>query len=126
MTLGRLLFAWVLVAVWFLAAGRAGQRLQEGARDGTFPAPAATRVWTVGWTLAEAAVATLFASLWFDSLGSGGWWLLFLLVGLLAGFPIRLRGILLYHLPRRPELLRAWIDVARYVGAGALLAWRLG
>jgi len=118
-TLGRLLFAWVLVAVWFLAAGRAGQRLQEGARDGTFPAPAATRVWTVGWTLAEAAVATLFASLWFDSLGSGGWWLIFLLVGLLVASRAS-------TLPPRTALFVAVTDTVRYVGAGALLAWRLG
>ena len=116
MTLGRLVLAWLPVSAWFLAVESA-----VGRRDASD-----NRGWRSIATLAEAGVLTLFASLWFDSLGSGGWWLLFLLVGVLAGFPIRLRGILLYHLPRRPELVRAWIDVARYVGAGALLAWRLG
>jgi len=115
-TLGRLILAWLPVSVWFLAVEWA-----VGRRD----APD-NRGWRSIAALAEAGVVTLFASLWFDSLGSGEWWLLFLLVGLLAGFPIRVRGILLHHLPRRPELVRAWIDVARYVGAGALLAWRLG
>jgi hypothetical protein len=62
----------------------------------------------------EAGLLTLFASLWFDSLGSAGWWVLFLLVGAIAA-----------GLPRRPPWRAALIDVARYVGAGALLAWRL-
>jgi hypothetical protein len=119
-TLGRLLVAWVLVAAWFLAAGWAGRRLVVGGGGGTFPAPLATRVWTAAWTLAEAGVVTLLASLWFDSLGSGGWWLLFLLVGLIAAWPRA------STLPRRTELLLAVIDTARYVGAGALLSWRLG
>src|SRR5207302_1792163 len=39
------------------------------------------------WRLVEAGLLTLFASLWFDSIGSGGWWLLFLLVGALATIP---------------------------------------
>ena len=122
MTLGRLLLAWLLVGAWFFAARWAGWRVAEGTAAAEFPL---TR-WTVGWTLAEAGVVTLFASLWFDSLGSGGWWLLFLLVGLLAAFPARLQGLAGASAPRRPELLRALVDVARYVAAGAILAWRLG
>jgi hypothetical protein len=35
-------------------------------------------------------VLTLFASLWFDSLGAGGWWLPFALLGVLVAFPRRL------------------------------------
>jgi hypothetical protein len=67
----------------------------------------------------------LLASLWFDSLGSGGWWLLFSLLGLLAAFPVRLEAIVLAGLPPRPALRLAVLDALRYVGAGALLAWRL-
>lgn len=122
MTLGRLLAAWLPVAVWFLVAGSAGRRLALG----TFLPPEATRRWGAGWTLAEAGVVTLFASLWFDSLGSGGWWLLFLLVGLLAAFPIRLHGLPTSTLSRRSELVLGVTDTVRYVGAGAILAWRLG
>jgi len=119
-TLGRLLLAWVPVAAWFLIAGWAGRRLAERTGgEGTFSAPAATRAWTAGWTTAEAGVVTLFASLWFDSLGSGGWWVLFLLVGLLVACRAS-------TFPRRTILLLVVTDTVRYVGAGALLAWRLG
>ena len=113
MTLGRLLLAWVLVGVWFVGAAFAGRQWVQAAQ------PAVGVLW------GEAAVVTLFASLWFDSLGSGGWWLLFLLIGLLAAFPIRLQAIATGTVPRRPELLLALVDTARYVGAGAILAWRL-
>ena len=122
MTLGRLVLAWMPVAAWFLVAAWVGARLARG----PVPAQRATRMWAAVWTLAEAGVVTLFASLWFDSLGSGGWWLLFLLVGLLVGFPLRLQGLLTANLPRRSEILLALMDAARYVGAGAILAWRLG
>jgi len=74
------------------------------------------------WRSLEAAVVTLLASLWFDSLGHGGWWLLFLLLGLI---------VTLAHLPqrawqRREVMARTIRDVLRYVVAGAILAWRLG
>jgi hypothetical protein len=116
-TLGRLLLAWVPVAAWFLIAGWAGRQLAESVRADE--AGGGNRVWTAGVTLAEAGVVTLFASLWFDSLGSGGWWLLFLLVGLL----VALRAS---TFPQRTTLLLAITDTVRYMGAGALLAWRLG
>jgi len=82
--------------------------------------------WEIGWRPVEAAVVTLFASLWFDSLGAGSSWLLFFLVGLLVAFPRRL--VMLQHVEpqrRRHLLAHAGLDVARYVAAGALLAWRL-
>jgi hypothetical protein len=78
---------------------------------------------SVAWLAAEALVVTLFASLWFDSLGRGEWWLLFFLVGLLAGFPARLAEL---QGPVTRRLL--WLglaDTARYVVAGAILSWRL-
>jgi len=69
--------------------------------------------------LLEAVVLTLLGSLCFDSLGSGGWWLLFLLIGLLAAYPVR------WSEPNR-DLVVGLMDTARYVVAGAILAWRLG
>lgn len=122
MTLTRLGLAWFPVGAWFLVAGWAGRRMVGG------PAPPgrAAMAWTATWTLAEAGVVTLFASLWFDTLGSGGWWLLFTLVGLLAAFPGRLARLLSSPVPRRPDVILGVVDVARYIGAGALLAWRLG
>ena len=119
MTLTRLVFAWLPVAVWFLVAPPIG-----------YPAdPVAGRryfVWAytrraVTGRLLEAGVLTLLASLWFDSLGSDGWWLLFLLTGLLAAYPARWSE----PKPNR-DLVVGLMDTARYVVAGAILAWRLG
>ena len=122
MTLGRLSLAWVPVGVWFLLAGWVGRRLIAGAA----PGERARAGWGAVWTLAEAGVVTLFASLWFDTLGSGGWWLLFTLVGVLVAVPVRLTHLVSSTAPRGPTLTLALMDVARYVGAGAILAWRLG
>lgn len=122
MTLARLSLAWVPVGVWFLIAGWVGRRLIAG----TEPTERARAGWRTFWTLAEAGVVTLFGSLWFDTLGSGGWWLLFALVGLLVAFPARLTHLVSSDGPRRPEISGALLDVARYIGAGAILAWRLG
>jgi len=123
-TLPRLLLAWLAVGAWFLAARWAARRWIL--RDGAAPPP-----WAPGRAPAraialEAAGVTLFASLWFDSLGHGGWWLLFLLVGLLVTFAPRLSETPPGPPPaRRTTLLAGLADVARYVGAGAVLAWRL-
>ncbi|MGH7675499.1 MAG: hypothetical protein ACREMV_09530 [Gemmatimonadales bacterium] len=134
MTLGRLILAWLPVAVLFVLfpLGRWFYGLKPRADPETRPPPEVEgRVWVftkwdVIWRVAEAGVLTLFASLWFDSLGHGGWWLLFLFVGLLAAFPMRLQG--LRDVPpalRRPRVIEGVIDTVRYVIAGALLAWRL-
>lgn len=109
MTLGRLLLAWIPVALWFAAAGWAARRVTGV--TGT-PAPAAAALVAVAF---EALVVTLFASLWFDSLGHGAWWVLFGLVGLLAS-----------ALSTRPAFVAVAFSVLRYGGAGAILAWRLG
>lgn len=102
MTLGRLALAWLPVALWFLAVDWIVRR-------------ADTPPVRPNYRLAlEAGLVTLFASLWFDSLGRGGWWVLFPLIGALAA-----------GLPRRPPWRAVVIDVGRYVVAGALLAWRL-
>ena len=124
MTLGRLLGAWLPVALLFALTPPIGYRWDGALNQGHF-AWSFNR-WEIGWRLAEAAVLTLFASLWFDSLGAGGWWLPFLLVGLLVAFPRRL--VMWQHVQparRRALLAHAALDVARYLAAGALLAWRL-
>ena len=112
MTLGRLVLAWVAVTVVFVVAA------------GLWSSPG--RLWwlpgrDLGWRALEAGGTTLFGSLWFDSLGSGEWWLLFLLVGLIVSVA-RLPS----PAPRREAILRAVRDTVRYVVAGAVLAWRLG
>ena len=124
MTLGRLLLAWLPVAALFAVTPPIGYRWD--AVVGERAVVWSFNRWEIGWRLAEAAVVTLFASLWFDSLGVGGWWLLFFLVGLLVAFPRRL--VMWQHVEaqrRRHLLAHAGLDVARYIAAGALLAWRL-
>jgi hypothetical protein len=129
-TLARLVLAWVPVAAWFMVATPATERLMAALLN--LPAqPGEGVTWSAApvklslkWRLVESAVLTLFASLWFDSLGSGGWGLLFLLVGVLGAAPEWL--VRRPELPRRPALIGLGVDLARYVVAGAILAWRLG
>jgi hypothetical protein len=124
-TLGRLVLAWVVVAVWFVIATflitYAVSRLAIPPGE-TVYAPVPTYV--LKRRLVEAALLTLIASLWFDSLGSGQWWLLFLLIGALATIPTWY-GAPAGEVPRRALIAGALADVGRYVIAGALLAWRL-
>ena len=111
MTLGRLVLAWLAVAAWITVASL----VEKAAHTAT---PIDTSL--LKWRLVEALVLTLLAALWFASLGSGGWWLVFLLFGVLAIGP-RWLGTL-----AQPRTL-VWLcaDLARYVVAGALLAWIL-
>jgi len=109
MTLGRLVLAWLPVAAWFAMVGWAAHRWV-----GVAASPAPSRA-TLAWTAVEALVATMVASLWFDSLGHGGWWVLFALFGLLAT-----------NLPGRPPFIALALTILRYVAAGAILSWRLG
>jgi hypothetical protein len=125
MSLGRLLLAWLPVAALFAVTPPIGYHW-TGDVAGVRAFVWRHNRWEIWWRLAEAGVVTLFASLWFDSLGAGGWWLLFFLVGLLVAFPRRL--VMWQHvepLRQRHLLAHAGLDVARYVAAGALLAWRL-
>lgn len=83
------MLAWVPVAVWFVIA-TIGTALLAG-----LPArpPGEAGHWVgvplflLKWRLAEAGLLTLLGSLWFDSLGTGEWWLVFLLVGAIAAMP---------------------------------------
>lgn len=111
MSLVTIVLAFLPVAAVFLAAARlANGPLNRGA---------------ILVVLAEAGVVTLFAALWFGSLGHGGWWLVFVLLGaLVAGAERGLRSALLRS-AFGPELRPFAFGVARYLLAGALLAWRL-
>lgn len=113
MTLTTLLLGFAPVAVVFLGAAwlANGRRLN------------AMAAWVV---LGEALVLTLFAALWFGSLGHGGWWLVFLLLGLLVTGAERGLRFAFLRSAGRPELLGLALGMARYLAAGALLAWRLG
>jgi hypothetical protein len=111
-TLSRLISGWLLVAAWWLVVAGAASRLGLEAFSRRLGA----------WRCAEALLCTLFGSLWFASLGSGEWWLLFGLIGaLVAGATATAR-------PTRATnaALRTLLDVLRYVVAGGILAARLG
>ncbi len=108
MTLGRLLLAALPVAAWFVAFGWASHRWIGVAASPPLSGGG------LGLIACEALLVTLFGSLWFDSLGHGGWWLLFGLVGLLAA-----------RFPNSPGFVTLVTSTVRYLGAGALLAWRL-
>src|SRR5258706_13433563 len=89
MTLGRLLLAWLPVAGLFAVTPPIGYHW-TGDVAGVRAFVWSHNRWEIWWRLAEAGGVTLFASLWFDSLGAGGWWLLFFLIDLLVAFPPRL------------------------------------
>ena len=125
MTLGRLALAWIVVAAWFEIATFATVSFMvrlASSQDAVGYIGHITQY--VKRRLVEAAIVTLIASLWFDSLGSGEWWVLFLLFGLLVSsakwFPPAPFGV-----AKHVRFAEVVCDVARYVGAGALLAWRL-
>jgi hypothetical protein len=105
-----LLAAAVLVTIWFYLWALGMHRLMPAAGPGR---P------RIEWV--EAILLTLFADLWFASLGHGQWWVLFLTVALLIEGPVRLRhrsGFPAEPLPWRPVLL----GTIRLLGAGALLS----
>ena len=113
MTLSSAMIAWALVSALFLGwTWLARGRQLDGA--------------AVGVLSAEAAVLTLLAGLWFSSFGHGGWVLMFLLLGVLVAGAERGTRPAFLRSAVRPKGLEFGLDVARYLAAGALLAWRLG
>jgi len=102
--LARLALAGAAVAAWLLVWMAVERSLARS--------PARTRRregWPESlWVSAEALLLTLFAALWFGSLGAGTAWLVFVTVGALREWPVR-----------------SWIGatrVARVVVAGAILS----
>jgi hypothetical protein len=121
--LTRLALAWLLVATWFVLCEMGSARLLPAGAPG--PRRGLLRL-----LLIEALILSMFAALWFASLGHGGWVLLFLLLGLLMEAPVRFRDDI-YNGRASPatfDLTRArWIriglGVVRTVVAGGLLSW---
>jgi hypothetical protein len=119
MTLLRLTLGWAAVTVWFILFEMVEQRLVG-------PAPSAARL-RAGWKVyaADGLLLTLFAGLWFASLGHGGWVLLFLMTGLLVEGPARYRdGSGGMDLSRK-GIGKLVLGLVRIVIAGGILAWRL-
>jgi hypothetical protein len=112
MTLTWVVAGWGAVALLFLAWDEAGRLLRHEPASARAPVSAA---------VLEALLFTLFSALWFGSLGSGGWVLLFALLGALVELPPRLRN---------RESAGGWKHavggVARMVVAGGVLRVVLG
>lgn len=117
MTFARVLLGWAAVTLLFLV-WRDVERRVRGAGE---PMGAALRG-ALGPVAIEAALLTLFAGLWFSSLGSGGGVTLFVVVGALMEVPSRLR--------HRQEGIAPWKPmvggVIRIVIAGLLLGVVMG
>ena len=115
MALSRLLLGWALVALWLLGWDLGTARGAWERRSALLPA-------------GEALLLTLFGALWFGSLGSGAWWLVFGLVGALREWPdlpdtaARAKG---RPSPRRGPVGRV-VRTLRVLGAGGILAWLIG
>ena len=113
MTLVTIGWGFALVALLFLVWGwlGAGRRLNRQA---------------AAVLAGEALALTLLAVLWFASLGHGSWLLIFLLLGCLVSGAERGLRFALLRSGGGAELRGFGLGVARYVVAGAILAWSLG
>ena len=110
MSLVRLALAALAVTAWFVAWVFAARRLRPDPRPPRFR-----------FEVVEAILLTMFAALWFASLGRGGWWVLFVVVGLLVEGPIRQRHR--DDLPVGPPVWRPiLLGTLRILGAGAILS----
>ena len=117
MAFARVVAAWLAVTLFFLAWREVERRLR-GTPGGVI---AALRVALPG-LLIEAMLLTLFAGLWFASLGHGNSVLLFLLLGALIEVPHRLRAPAGLAQPWKPVIG----GIGRIVVAGLLLGAVMG
>jgi hypothetical protein len=120
-----LVLAWIVVTAWFGLATFAIAYLVAA-----LTALPQQHYWVavptslLKWRVVEAGLLTLTASLWFASIGSGQWWLLFFLIGALATVSIWY-AVPPAGTPKRALIAGAVAYIGRYVIAGGLLAWRL-
>lgn len=117
MVFTRIILGWAAVTALFTLWRMAERRLKQ--RPG--PAPDGYRTGILGDAI-EGLLLTLFAGLWFGSLGSGGALLLFLLVGALMEIPARLRSQSPSGVPWKAVLT----GIIRIVLAGVVLGLVMG
>jgi hypothetical protein len=112
------LVAWLLVGGWLILWEAAARALARGGTGSRLRAP----LWH--WA-GESLLLVLLGALWFASLGAGGWWLVFGLVGAIREWPEPGSNTRHRKHPWR-ELAVRTLGIGRIVVAGGLLAWRLG
>lgn len=95
MSLGWITLGWVGVSLWLVIVNVMTRRFAAGELDQL------RRGGPLWVTLFDAALITLFGALWFASLGTGAWWLVFGLLGLVADLPMRILTV--ESRKRRPE-----------------------
>jgi len=117
MAFSRILLGWAAVTLLLTAWRVVERRLRQTPGD-LLPALRAG----LPALLVEGFLLTLFAGLWFGSLGSGGAPLLFLVLGALMEIPSRLRSHPVGGLPWKAVVA----GMVRIVGAGMVLGMVLG
>lgn len=113
MSLTRILAGWLLVAAWYSLTELLLSRLRGPDHSPRGPAPR--------WLpLVESLLFTLFAALWFGSIGSGGWIPLFTLLALLLELPQRLRDAVQRSRPKGLAMALT-VGIARTLVAAGIL-----
>ena len=123
MSLSPIAITFLLVALLFIAIGSASARWVTPPTNPPKWRVAVRATWVPA--AAEALVLTLFATLWFGSLGHGGWLLVFLLLGALAAGGGRWHRHRLLGTPAGAELRLFAAGLVKYLLAGRLCAWCL-
>jgi hypothetical protein len=117
MALARLVLGWMTTWVFFLLWEAVEARLAGGPRE---PGRKFLRR-APGAYFIEALLFALIAGLWFASLGHGGWWLLFGLIGLLVEWAAWMRVADMDETPF-PPLVHVLLGGIRGAAAGGLLS----
>ncbi|TFG43568.1 MAG: hypothetical protein E4H41_09085 [Gemmatimonadales bacterium] len=104
---------WILFLVWEAVEGKVAGGTGEPGRKLLRRAPGAYFI--------EALLFTLIAGLWFASLGHGGWWLVFGLMGLLVEWAGWMRVANMDDSPF-PPLVHVLLGGLRGAAAGGILS----
>lgn len=105
--------AWIFFLLWEVVEGQIAKAPKEAGRKYLRRAPGAYFI--------EALLFSLIAGLWFASLGHGGWWLLFGLIGMLVEWAGWMRVASMDDSPF-PPLLHVALGGLRGAAAGGILS----
>jgi hypothetical protein len=117
MALTWIVLGWMATWLFFMAWEAVEARVAGGPRE---PGRTVLRR-APGAYFIEALLFTLIAGLWFASLGHGGWWLLFALMGLLVEWAAWMRVADMDDTPF-PPLVHVLLGGIRGTAAGGLLS----